>query len=84
MVRLDLVLYGTAGCHLCELAESEIFSALEPGSYTLERVDIALDATLLEQYGTRIPVLLLGRTTLDWPFDAARICQFTGLAPDNA
>ncbi len=78
------MLYGTAGCHLCELAESEIFSALEPGSYTLEHVDIASDAMLMERYGTRIPVLLIGQTALNWPFDAALIRQFTALTPDNA
>ena len=51
--------YTRADCCLCERA-SRVLAGLEQGGYlTVERLDIATDPTLNEQYGVRIPVVEL-------------------------
>jgi hypothetical protein len=69
-----LVLYGTSCCHLCEQAEE----ILREAGIEAQHVDIVDDDTLLESYGTRIPVLRRvdsGRE-LGWPFDAGAVASF--------
>ena len=71
-----LILYGTSGCHLCEVAEALLRQAA--GARTLEwrYVDIALDDVLVARYGTRIPVLLTaGGQELGWPFSLLDILR---------
>jgi glutaredoxin len=66
-MNLNLTLYGTEGCHLCAHAQS----ILDQASLRWCDVDIAEDDTLLERYGTRIPVLLChdNGKELNWPFN---------------
>ena len=70
-------LFGTLGCHLCELAEAEIMPLVEHG-LLVELVDIADSEASVEAYGLRIPVLRRADTgaELDWPFDAAAATAF--------
>ncbi|MGA9703107.1 glutaredoxin family protein [Pseudomonas sp.] len=70
-------LFGTLGCHLCEIAEAEIMPLVEHG-LLVELVDIADPDDLTEVYGLRIPVLrrVDNGNELDWPFDAAQIVAF--------
>ena len=71
--RMDLVLYVTRGCHLCEEALAVLGEAgLADG---VQAVEIGYDAALAECYGVRIPVLRLPVTgrELDWPFTAADV-----------
>ena len=70
-------LFGTLGCHLCELAEAELMPLVEPG-LLVELVDIAESEAMFEAYGLRIPVLRRVDTgeELDWPFDAAQVVNF--------
>jgi len=54
---------GTAGCHLCELAEEMILAvfAANPGldgRVAVECVDIIESSALVDRFGIRIPVLL--------------------------
>ena len=69
----QLVLYTTAGCHLCEHAEAILDAA--PCDYS--PVDIADDLSLMERYGVRIPVVRddAGRE-LGWPFDGTQLASF--------
>lgn len=68
-----LVLYGTAGCHLCEQARA----LLRQAGMRATETDIATDDALLERYGVRIPVLARADgAELDWPFDAATLARF--------
>jgi glutaredoxin len=56
----QLVLYGRAGCHLCEemLAGLE---ALEPElGFSLSVIDVDASPQLAERYGSLVPVLMLG------------------------
>jgi len=63
-------LFGTPGCHLCEVAEGVLMPFVEYG-LLVELVDIAESGPLVERYGLRIPVLRRIDTgqELDWPFD---------------
>lgn len=78
-----LLLYGTDGCHLCEIAADRVRQALptraDPAA--LELIDIAADDALLARYGMRIPVLRRADgSELDWPFGAQELATF--LSPD--
>ena len=70
-------LFGTLGCHLCEIAEAEIMPLVEHG-LLVELVDITDPQDLTDVYGLRIPVLRRVDTgaELDWPFDTAQVVTF--------
>lgn len=70
-------LFGTLGCHLCEVAEAELLPMVEHG-LLVELIDIGESATLVDDYGLRIPVLRRIDTgaELDWPFDAEQVVVF--------
>lgn len=70
-------LFGTLGCHLCEVAEAILMPIVEHG-LLVELVDIAEQESQVEAYGLRIPVLRRCDTgaELDWPFDADQVVNF--------
>jgi len=74
---VELILYGTPACHLCELAEDLLHRRGLPAP-AWRSVDIAADEALLDRYGRRIPVLRRASdgAELDWPFDAATLAAF--------
>ena len=71
---MDIKLYGTQFCHLCEEAEA----ILQAMGLDADYVDIADDDELVDKYGVRIPVLQRMDTgaELGWPFDAEGIERF--------
>ena len=75
----QLILYGTAACHLCDLAEAIVIPIAYQYHLQLSMVDIA-EQSSSGDYETRIPVLRLelqeGLLELDWPFDAATVTKF--------
>lgn len=74
----SLILFHTAGCHLCELADAIAAPLARAAGVHLERVDIIDSEGLLERYGTRIPVLRGAGEhdeELGWPFDAADVSR---------
>lgn len=73
--KIEILLYSTLGCHLCERAEAVI---LQQTGVALKIVEIADDPALLERYGARIPVARRARTgqELDWPFDVPAFRQW--------
>ncbi len=71
-----LLLYTTAGCHLCEQAETLLVQLLDRQWWQLQPVEIATNSELMARYGTSIPVLASGRRTLGWPFTAADVIAF--------
>ncbi|CAG7857566.1 hypothetical protein MCAMS1_02438 [biofilm metagenome] len=76
---MTLLLLGTKGCHLCELAEELIDECLEKGiKIHIERIDIAEQTEWQQDYATLIPVLLQKETaqTLNWPFTKADVLTF--------
>ncbi|UFQ96244.1 glutaredoxin family protein [Pseudomonas wenzhouensis] len=70
-------LFGTLGCHLCEVAEALLMPFVENG-LLVELIDIAEHESMVEQYGLRIPVLRRCDTgsELNWPFDAEQVVEF--------
>jgi len=72
-------LFGTLGCHLCEVAEALLMPFVEHG-LLVELVDIADDQQLFERYGLSIPVLRRcdNGAELGWPFDADQVVAFLG------
>ncbi|WP_423898412.1 glutaredoxin family protein [Candidatus Pelagadaptatus aseana] len=72
---MDLILYTTLGCHLCDRAKDVIWPVLQQYPYRLKEVDIADDEGLVERYGVRIPVVSREDLAEDlgWPFDAEKL-----------
>jgi hypothetical protein len=72
-------LFGTVGCHLCEVAEAMLMEFVERG-LLVELVDIADDETWFEAYSLRIPILRRVDTgaELGWPFSADQVVAFLG------
>ena len=70
-------LFGTLGCHLCEVAEALLMPFVENG-LLVELIDIAERSDWVEDYGLRIPVLRRVDTgaELDWPFEAEQVVGF--------
>lgn len=84
---MNLVLYSTPACHLCETAAAllqELLQELRAGNapglmpFTVTEIDIVGDDALFERYGVRIPVLAVeGRGgELGWPFDLQMLYEF--------
>lgn len=73
-MQVMIMLYGTAGCHLCEDAKA----ILQQLNVDAVHVDIAADDGMLEKYGARIPVLkrMDNDVELGWPFDAVGVTRF--------
>ncbi|MEZ5491865.1 MAG: glutaredoxin family protein [Gammaproteobacteria bacterium] len=73
-----LIVYSTAGCHLCEQAEALLCQLALETPLDWQTVDIATDAELVERYGVRIPVLVWQGSTIElgWPFDLQQLRHF--------
>ncbi|MAR92252.1 MAG: glutaredoxin family protein [Pseudomonadota bacterium] len=78
-MKQTLIFYTTAGCHLCELARAIWQTHLDPEYCAVQEVDIATDDTLIERYGTRIPVLRRQRDgrELNWPFTVDEVVDLS-------
>ena len=55
----EVVLYGKAGCHLCEDARAVVAAVRSRREFQLEEVDVSLDPVLNARYGERIPVVVV-------------------------
>ncbi|WKJ90351.1 glutaredoxin family protein [Methylomonas montana] len=71
---VDFILFGTAGCHLCEEAEALLTAA----GIGFDSKDIIDDEQCQQQYGLLIPVLLhqASGQQLNWPFDRIQLTDF--------
>lgn len=75
----ELILYGTSGCHLCELAEEIIIPVALEAGLSLHPIDIAGNADLEARYETSIPVLRRHDHELHWPFDTAAVVSLIAI-----
>ncbi|MGI5247020.1 glutaredoxin family protein [Dactylosporangium sp. CA-139066] len=74
---MRLRLYTREGCHLCEDAKTVLERVGEP----FEEIDISGDDELEEEYGFRIPVLLLdGKEHGYWRVEEDRLRADLGLS----
>ena len=65
-----LILYTTAGCHLCELANAILQNLTSQYQLTIIATEIGDDDDLVERYGIRIPVVQFAdNSDIGWPFD---------------
>ena len=70
----EVVLYGKAGCHLCEEARAEIDAVRARRAFALTEVDVSLDPVLHARYGERIPVVsVAGVDAFEYFVDAAEL-----------
>jgi glutaredoxin len=53
----EIVLYGKAGCCLCDEARATVAAVRQRRQFELTEVDVSLDPVLHARYGERIPVV---------------------------
>jgi hypothetical protein len=76
-----LNLYKTLGCHLCEDAAAMV-KKQQVADVTLNLVEIIDSENLIDQYGTRIPVIKFQKEAgiesaeLGWPFTEEELAVF--------
>ena len=71
-----VVLYGKAGCHLCDEARAVVTAVRERHPFELEEVDVSTDPELHATYGERIPVLALdGDELFEFHVDAGELAR---------
>jgi glutaredoxin len=56
----EVVLYGKAGCCLCDEAKAAIEEVRARRPFDLREIDVSLDPVLNSRYGERIPVVEVG------------------------
>ncbi len=70
---MQIRLYGTQGCHLCDEARAK----LEQTRIAYTYLDIIDDDGLFARYGMRIPVILrTDGAELGWPFNLSELMRF--------
>lgn len=72
---MNIILYSTLGCHLCELAKDELWPLTASYFIELTEIDIADSDDLIERYGFKIPVMVFEKSNLElnWPFSMDQI-----------
>ena len=71
-----VVLYGKAGCCLCDEAREAVRAARARQPFELEEVDVSLDPELHARYGERIPVLEIdGEDVFEFHVDADELVR---------
>lgn len=74
-MTMQLNLYSTTHCHLCEQATDLLDSLSEQYDIRWVNIEITEDLALLERYGSKIPVLKRqnNNAELAWPFTSQQI-----------
>ena len=80
---MDVTLFGTDGCHLCEQALALVRAAQGELNLVIQEIDIANSDELLDRYGIRIPVLQHDGRELNWPFDQTDLTRFLTVSTEN-
>lgn len=75
---ISLVLYSTAGCHLCELAEEQLREAQTTFELKWQWTEIVDSEELMERYSVRIPVVAetASGKEIGWPFAQTELRQW--------
>ena len=78
MTAPELVVYSRPGCHLCEILIEELLPLVR-GTASVSVRDIDDDPALVESYGLRIPVVVLGgREICQYELDRAAVLDALG------
>jgi hypothetical protein len=80
-MSVNLILYTTSHCHLCEQAELLLRVSSRSNDITWASVEISDKTELLERYAIKIPVLKRMDNDLEitWPFTAHEISNLIKL-----
>ena len=71
-----VVLYGKAGCCLCDDARAAVQEVRRRHPFDLEEVDVSLDPALNREYGERIPVVVVaGEELFEFHVDAGELAR---------
>ena len=66
---ITIILYTTAGCHLCDLADVILQELSNSYEVTINHTEIGDDDELVRRYGTIIPVVkFIDDSEIMWPF----------------
>ncbi|WP_448073474.1 glutaredoxin family protein [Georgenia yuyongxinii] len=69
-----VILYGRAGCHLCDQARTMLERVRDETGESFAEVDIDTDAGLREKYGELVPVVTVdGVQQGYWRIESARV-----------
>ena len=75
----EVVLYGKAGCCLCDDARAVIADVRARRPFELREVDVSLDPVLHALYGERIPVVVVnGVEAFELGVNAAELERLVG------
>ena len=65
----QIIIYTTAGCHLCDIAKELLVKANDKISFNIIDMEISNDDSLISLYGKTIPVIEFEKgKQLNWPF----------------
>jgi predicted DCC family thiol-disulfide oxidoreductase YuxK len=71
-----ITLMSGTNCHLCDQAKQMLKPLLEEKNIQLSVLNVKQDQALFEQYGLRIPVVILeDGSEKGWPFTVAQIAR---------
>ncbi len=74
MIPTRLTLISRAGCHLCDDARSILAAVAGEAGVAWDEVDVDTDPSLADEYGDRVPVVLLdGSEHAYWRVDPERL-----------
>lgn len=81
-MTINLILYTTSHCHLCDQAELLLKACSNSNDMTWKSVEISDSTELLEHYAIRIPVLkrIDNDVEIAWPFTAHEVSNFVNSA----
>ena len=66
---ITIILYTTAGCHLCDLADVILQELTNNHDLKINHTEIGDDDDLVASYGTTIPVVrFIDNSEILWPF----------------
>ncbi len=81
---VDLYLYSTSHCHLCDKAETSLVSLTNKYDIRWSTIEITTDDELIEKYGAKIPVIkrVDNDSEISWPFTTQDIVKLLNMAGD--
>jgi len=71
---MQIILFTTEGCHLCEQAHELLLNIADKQPLEIVLQEIGDDDALVARYGIRIPVVQFpDQRELDWPFSQSDV-----------
>jgi glutaredoxin len=67
---IPITFYTKRGCHLCEDVDDMLDILAERHPLAIQHIDITQNVDVYQRYWQRIPVVIVGDTTLEAPIDA--------------